>query len=517
MDKLKVSTRLLLLAGSLGLLLLLIGALGLYGIDRSNQALRTVYEDRTVPATQLGEINSLVLQNRVKVNAAILTPTPDVIKTRTEEIEANIARAGKVWSEYTSTYLTPEEARLAKDFAEKRAEFVEDALKPIITALRAGNVDGAKGLLESKLRKLAPPLEEGIATLVKLQVDVARQEYEAAQARYHTFRLLAVGLSVLGIAFAAVFGLLTVRSIGRQLGGEPHQAADIARRVAAGDLSQSIALRAGDQSSVMAQLKAMQEGLAGVVHAVRGNAESVATASAQIAQGNSDLSGRTEEQASALEETASSMEQLAATVKQNADNARQADQLARGAHGVAARGGTVVGEVVEMMNGINESSRQISEIIAVIDGIAFQTNILALNAAVEAARAGEQGRGFAVVAGEVRTLAQRSAEAAKQVKSLITASAERVEAGCALVDQAGATMREIEGSVRRVTDIIAEISAASGEQSAGVSQIGEAVMQMDHATQQNAALVEDSAAAAESLKAQARQLVHAVAAFRLAL
>ena len=430
--------------------------------------------------------------------------------------EANVARTAKVWKDYTASYLTPDETRLAKDFAEKRGAFVEGALKPIIAALRAGDVDGATGLLERKLRTLALPLEEGIAALVKLQVDVARQEYEAAQARYHAFRLLALGLILLGMVFGAVFGLLTVRSIGRQFGGEPHQAADIARRVAAGDLSQAIALRAGDQASVMAQLKAMQDGLVGVVHAVRGNAESVSTASAQIAQGNQDLSGRTKEQASALEETASSMEELAATVKQNADNARQADELARGTHGVASRGGTVVGEVVEMMNGINDSSRKISEIIAVIDGIAFQTNILALNAAVEAARAGEQGRGFAVVAGEVRTLAQRSAEAAKQVKSLITASAQRVEAGCALVDQAGATMREIEGSVRRVTDIIAEISAASGEQSAGVSQIGEAVMQMDHTTQQNAALVEQSAAAAERLKSQVQQLVQAVAAFRLA-
>jgi methyl-accepting chemotaxis protein-1 (serine sensor receptor) len=242
----------------------------------------------------------------------------------------------------------------------------------------------------------------------------------------------------------------------------------------------------------------------------------VASASSQIATGNSDLSMRTEQQASALQETAASMEQLGTAVRHNADNASQANQLARGASEVAQRGGDVVGEVVETMRGINESSRRIGDIIGVIDGIAFQTNILALNAAVEAARAGEQGRGFAVVAGEVRNLAQRSAEAAREIKQLIAASVERVERGTAQVDRAGATMKEIVGAVGRVTDIMGEISSASAQQSAGVAQVGNAVGQMDTATQQNAALVEQSAAAAESLRGQARELVEAVAVFRLA-
>jgi methyl-accepting chemotaxis protein len=259
----------------------------------------------------------------------------------------------------------------------------------------------------------------------------------------------------------------------------------------------------------------MQASLMSVVSNVRANSESVATASAQIAQGNQDLSQRTEEQASALQETAASMEQLSSTVKQNADNARQANQLAQGATGVAVKGGEVVSQVVTTMKGINDSSKKIADIISVIDGIAFQTNILALNAAVEAARAGEQGRGFAVVASEVRNLAGRSAEAAKEIKQLITASVERVEHGTALVDQAGETMTEVVGAIQRVTDIMGEISAASIEQSAGVSQVGEAVSQMDQVTQQNAALVEESAAAAESLKSQARALVQAVAFFNL--
>jgi methyl-accepting chemotaxis protein len=262
-------------------------------------------------------------------------------------------------------------------------------------------------------------------------------------------------------------------------------------------------------------LDRMRHEMSNVVNTVRRNSDSVATASSQIAQGNQDLSGRTEQQASSLQQTASSMEELGSTVRQNADNARQANQLAQGASSVAARGGEVVSQVVDTMKGINESSRKIADIISVIDGIAFQTNILALNAAVEAARAGEQGRGFAVVAGEVRNLAQRSAEAAKEIKSLINTSVERVEQGTGLVDQAGSTMQEIVASIKRVSDIIGEISAASEEQSSGVAQVGDAVTQMDQATQQNAALVEQSAAAAESLKLQAHQLVQAVAVFKV--
>ena len=342
--------------------------------------------------------------------------------------------------------------------------------------------------------------------------DEARKSARAGYAHAHDWTIALVAIAV---AAAGVLGFGIVRSVTRQLGGEPGEAAKLARSVAAGDLGVPIRLRPGDTESMMAQLKLMQESLAKVVADVRRNADSVATASTQIAQGNADLSSRTEEQASALEETAASMEQLGSTVSQNADNAKQANQLALGASSLASRGGEVVGEVVDTMKGINDSSRKIADIIGVIDGIAFQTNILALNAAVEAARAGEQGRGFAVVASEVRSLAQRSAGAAKEIKDLIGASVERVERGNSLVDQAGATMGEIVAAVRRVADIIGEISAATTEQSAGVAQVGEAVSQMDQATQQNSALVEESAAAAESLKQQAQQLVQAVAIFRL--
>ena len=324
-----------------------------------------------------------------------------------------------------------------------------------------------------------------------------------------------LGALVLGLILLTI-GVLIARSILQQMGGEPAEVNAITHRMAQGDLSMAITLKPGDQGSIMHGIKSMRDNLTRIVGQVRTGSESVATASAEIAQGNQDLSARTESQASALEETAASMEELGSTVRQNADNARQANQLAQSASTVAVQGGEVVAQVVDTMKGINDSSRRIADIISVIDGIAFQTNILALNAAVEAARAGEQGRGFAVVASEVRSLAGRSAEAAKEIKQLITDSVQRVEQGTVLVDQAGHTMEEVVASIRRVTDIMGEISAASSEQSAGVSQVGEAVTQMDQATQQNAALVEEMAAAASSLNGQAQELVQAVSVFRLA-
>jgi len=317
------------------------------------------------------------------------------------------------------------------------------------------------------------------------------------------------------VAILLGIGLMIARSIVKQLGGEPDTANAITHRMAQGDMSVDIALKPGDDTSIMHGIKTMRDNVAKIVAHVREGSESVATASAEIAQGNQDLSARTESQASALEETAASMEELSSTVKQNADNARQANQLAQSASTVAVQGGEVVAQVVDTMKGINDASRKINDIISVIDGIAFQTNILALNAAVEAARAGEQGRGFAVVASEVRSLAGRSAEAAKEIKTLITDSVQRVEQGTALVDQAGSTMTEVVTSIRRVTDIMGEISAASAEQSQGVAQVGEAVTNMDQATQQNAALVEEMAAAASSLRAQAQDLVQTVAVFKL--
>ncbi len=334
---------------------------------------------------------------------------------------------------------------------------------------------------------------------------------------YKQARALILAMLAATLVLGFVLAWAITRRLIAQLGGEPMVAAEVARAVAEGDLSTAIHVRPGDTDSLMARLQTMQRGLAQAVSAVRQGSENVAISSAQIAQGNQDLSTRTEHQASSLQETAATMDELGSTVRNNADNAKQANQLALGASTVAVEGGEVVGQVVDTMKDINHSSKKIADIITVIDGIAFQTNILALNAAVEAARAGEQGRGFAVVAGEVRSLAQRSAEAAKEIKTLIGASVERVERGTALVDRAGQTMQEIVTAIRRVSDIVGEISSASVEQNTGVQQVGQAVSEMDQATQQNAALVEQSAAAAESLKQQAQQLVQAVAVFKLSV
>ncbi len=355
-----------------------------------------------------------------------------------------------------------------------------------------------------------------VAKLTSYNLASGKAAAEVANASYLTAKKVVIALLGFALALGAGMALLITKNLTKQLGGEPAAAVAVAQHVAAGNLSAHIAVRKGDTTSLMACLLAMQTSLAKAVKEVRQGSESVATASQQIASGNLDLSSRTEQQASSLQQTAATMDSLGHTVRNNADNAHQANSLAQGAADVALRGGDVVNQVVQTMKGINDSSRKIADIISVIDGIAFQTNILALNAAVEAARAGEQGRGFAVVASEVRSLAQRSAEAAKEIKTLISASVARVEEGTAQVDQAGATMQEIVAAIGRVSAIVGEISAASVQQSTGVSQVCDAVGQMDQATQQNAALVEQSAAAAESLQQQAHQLVQAVAVFRLA-
>ena len=350
---------------------------------------------------------------------------------------------------------------------------------------------------------------------IKAARSTAEEVHHSTQARAERMQAIAAAVALFAVLVAAALTVVMVRTLRQELGGEPAEARQALGRVAEGDLS-ATAAEHGRARGLMAELVRMRASLRSLVTQVQGAAVEITHASSEIAQGNADLSVRTESQAAALEETAASMEQLSATVRQNADNAKEANQLALNASNVAAQGGEVVARVVDTMKGINDSSRQIADIIGVIDGIAFQTNILALNAAVEAARAGEQGRGFAVVASEVRSLAGRSADAAKQIKELITASVDRVQQGSTLVDQAGATMGEVVAAIRRVTDIMGEISAASGEQSAGVAQVGEAITQMDQATQQNAALVEESAAAAAALKQQARELLAAISQFRLA-
>jgi methyl-accepting chemotaxis protein len=732
---LSIKSRLVMIIGLLSLLLIGIGGLGLFGMSKANEGLLSVYQERTVPTGQISDIQKLLLGNRLQIAVAQVTPTQDVIRKATDQVEANIAAITKIWETYSAGNLSVDEKKLADKFAEDRKKFVTEGLKPALAALRANDLKETNRIVVEAVRPFYMPVNAGIEALLKFQLDSAKAEYEAAQSRYATIRNASIAAVLLGVLLAAIVGMLLIRAIIRPLnatigyfeeiakgkydndiqvgsrdevgkvlealkamqakldqdvtevkrvanenmrikyaldaatsnttiadtdgkiiymnsavqtmlrigeadirkdlpafnanavlnanfdifhknpahqrnllknltgtykatikiGGRTYsltanpvvnpagerlgtsvewedrtaevaietEVADIVQGAVSGDFTRRLALegkegffrqlseginRLMEVSSVglnevvrvlgalangdltekitneyagtFGQLKddsnVTVEKLTDIVRQLRDATESINTAAKEIASGNADLSQRTEEQASSLEETASSMEELTSTVKQNAENAKQANQLAIGASDVAVRGGAVVSQVVDTMSSINESSKKIVDIISVIDGIAFQTNILALNAAVEAARAGEQGRGFAVVATEVRNLAQRSAAAAKEIKTLIGDSVEKVGTGTKLVDEAGKTMEEIVNSVKRVTDIMSEITAASQEQSAGIEQVNQAITQMDEVTQQNAALVEEAAAAAESLEEQAQNLAGAVAVFKLA-
>ncbi len=508
---LKISAR---LSGTLGLLLALI--LSIIGMATYQMlSMRSVTEEITsnwLPSVErVNKMNTGTSDFRIAEFQHVLNTDSKAMA----DIEKVMAQVMSAFDEdhkaYVSLISSNEERRLYEEFAADWKQYL--AVHDKMLALSRNNeTEKAKALLEGESRKLFDSSSIKLVKLIDLNSAGAVASAKESELAYLDARNAMLCGLVLAIAFVLAAATWLIRSITVPL----TLALAAADRVAAGDLSSPVVVTSQDEvGQVLQALDRMQASLMQVVSNVRQSAEGVATASAEISQGNNDLSSRTEEQASALEETAASMEQLTGTVSQNADNARQANQLAISASSVAVEGGQVVSQVVDTMKGINDSSRRIADIISVIDGIAFQTNILALNAAVEAARAGEQGRGFAVVASEVRNLAQRSAEAAKEIKDLITTSVERVDAGTQLVDQAGVKMSEIVSSIQRVTDIMGEISAASIEQSSGMAQIGEAVAQMDQATQQNAALVEQSAAAAESLKTQAHHLVDAVAVFKL--
>ncbi len=461
------------------------------------KALADMTDEQNLAARELR--NMLIFEDAAKVKAA------------QEAVAQSRERIAKIMDTMAPSITSDEGKKRLAALQEARAAYLP-LMQKFIALVEKGDKLEAVGLLDEKLRPAQLAYFKATDGLKDLQIELIDQAADEGRANYAQAKLLMFGLLAGMAALGAAMAWWITRSITQPIA----QAVTVAERVAAGDLGSRIEITSHDETGrLLTALKAMNESLVKIVGTVRNSSDSIATGSAQIASGNADLSQRTEEQASALEETAASMEQLGSTVQQNADNARQANQLALNASGVAVRGGEVVGQVVDTMKDINQSSRKIADIIGVIDGIAFQTNILALNAAVEAARAGEQGRGFAVVASEVRSLAQRSAEAAREIKSLINASVERVEQGTELVDQAGTTMQEVVQAIQRVTDIVGEITSASAEQSAGVHQVGEAVSQMDQVTQQNAALVEESAAAADSLKQQARQLVEAVAVFKL--
>ncbi len=509
-----VRRRLMVGFGFVTLLALLSALAGLWGLERSEGAMRTLYADRVLPLRQLSQIQFELSEARRLLDEAVLQATPKATQTAVSRLSAAQATIDGVWAQYMGTVLTPQESVLARTFDQARGLLLRDGLQPLGSALAEGRFDDARQYVAGPLHELGARVDEPLAALLELQVRVAEEEFAAAQRAGAQSRSLMVALVLAVVAGASLTLALTTRHLTRALGAEPAELAAESARIAAGSL-QATQRPPAPAGSVMASMDAMRESLVRVVSTVRHGVDSVATASSQIAQGNADLSGRTEQQASSLQQTAASMEQLTGTVRSGADSAGRANQLAREASVAAARGGEVVAQVVQTMGAIQASSSRINEITGVIDGIAFQTNILALNAAVEAARAGEQGRGFAVVAAEVRTLAQRSAEAAREIKHLLDDSAGKVDEGHRLVQMAGDTMQGVVGQVRQVSELMAQVSSATVEQTQGIDQINVAVGQLDQATQQNAALVEQSAAAAESLKSQAARLAESVAVFRL--
>jgi methyl-accepting chemotaxis protein len=466
-----------------------------------------------------------------------------VVERKVSALESKFASAVQAWKNILLRGKDPARLKQYEDEFKKNIQEVVAGAKALESDLHIGET---KALMAKTVAALQPASDKYASALAAFKAaefdpsagdkaasgadrDVAKLLREASEvsskhaaeiadrvnAGARTNTITSITAMVIALFLGLVGGMLLVRSITRQLGADPQVAADLAGDIAAGNLSTPIRLLPGDTTSLLAQLKRMQESLTTLVGDVRESAQAVSGATVEIADGNQQISQRAEQQTATLEETAASMEELGAAVTQNAERTKLSNQLAANASLIAIKGGAVVGQVVETMKGINDSSRKISDIISVIDGIAFQTNILALNAAVEAARAGEQGRGFAVVASEVRSLAGRSAEAAKEIKALISASVTRVEQGTAQVDEAGATMTEVVNAIKQVTDIMGEISAASLEQSAGVAQMGEAVAQLDKTTQQNTALVEGMAAAASALTAQAQDLVQSVSVFQL--
>ncbi|WP_382327649.1 methyl-accepting chemotaxis protein [Hydrogenophaga sp. UC242_50] len=509
LNDIKVGSRLAIAFGLVLLITALMAGIGVWRLQELVQTTRTLAGEDNEKLQLAARWRQTIDINWVRTRAAILDSDTSRIATWQADMDetSKISQASR--DRMVELVKSDTGKKMIADIDAAR-EAYRTPRGVVMKARMAG--EDMSAALDRDLRPLA---EAYINTILKLEqrqqgiYDAALKEAEEMAANGRT-------ILIMGGVLATLLGAAAAFVLSRSITVPLRQAAETARLIADGDLTRAIPAEGRDEAAQLLQaLKGMQDSLGRVVSNVRGNAEGVAVASAEIAQGNNDLSARTEQQASALEETAASMEQLSSTVRQNADNAQQANQLAMSASTVRTQGGEVVAQVVDTMRDINDSSRKIADIIGVIDGIAFQTNILALNAAVEAARAGEQGRGFAVVAGEVRNLAQRSSEAAKEIRGLITASVERVEQGSSLVDRAGVTMTEVVNSIRRVNDIMGEISAASQEQSSGVAQVGEAVTQMDQATQQNAALVEESAAAASSLKTRAEQMVQAVAVFRL--
>ncbi|SDF38270.1 MULTISPECIES: methyl-accepting chemotaxis protein [unclassified Duganella] len=509
---LKIRTRLIGTMALLGVLIIFIGVKGIVALHTSNNVLKDVYSNSMVSMKAIYEAQIQIDRARLSLDRVALAPdaanVPETLKRSQDFIEGS----NKFWSSYYSLPFGAGEKELADKVAAQRDALIKDGLLAAVKAINDKNKAEIDRLMLSEVTRLFRLYTDSSEKLSGYQLKATAEQYDASQSAYDRNMVIAVGAIVVGIVLAAVSGYLL---LGAVMGPLTQSIAHF-QAMAHGNLSNHIEHgRKDEMGEMMEGLQQMQERLAGTVRSVREGSDAIATASSEIAAGNLDLSRRTEQQAASLEETASSLEELTSTVRQNSDNARQANTLATSASDIAVKGGELVTRVIDTMGSITQSSDKIADIIGVIDGIAFQTNILALNAAVEAARAGEQGRGFAVVATEVRNLAQRSAAAAKDIKALITDSVEKVGSGSALVNEAGTTMEEIVTSVKRVTDIISEISSAGREQEIGIEQINTAVAEMDTVTQQNAALVEEAAAASQAMQEQAVKLAEMVAVFQV--
>jgi len=498
---LTVRMRLTLLIGLLSVLLIGIGVMGLSGMEKADDGMRTIYEDRAVPLGQLGHIESLLLQNRLAIAVSLVTPTPEFIKEQTAHIESNIEEITKTWQAYMSTYLTPEEKVLAEKFAEDRKRFVVEGLKPAVAALRANNLDEAKDIVKEKIRPLYVPVGKGIDDLGDLQLNEAKKEFEQGVKRYESARMFTIVAISIGLGLAILFGMMLVRSIMRQLGGEPDYAASVVRQVAEGDLTVKVETRANDKSSMLYAIRNMVEKLSGIITEVRGASDNLSSAAEEVSATAQSMSQASSEQAASVEETSASVEQMSASINQNTENAKITDGMASKASKEATEGGEAVKQTVAAM-------QQIAKKIGIIDDIAYQTNLLALNAAIEAARAGEHGKGFAVVAAEVRKLAERSQVAAQEIGEVATSSVQ-------LAERAGTLLDQMVPSINKTSDLVQEITAASEEQSSGVGQINTAMEQLNQLTQQNASASEELAATSEEMSGQAEQLQHAMEFFKI--
>jgi methyl-accepting chemotaxis protein len=510
MRNLKIGTR---LGMGFGIVLLLMAALIVIVIMRMSQigsSTDVLLKQEWVKFAAINVINSSAQANSSLTMEMFIAPDQAHIDSLKQRIASNRKLIDDQMLILDRLVHRAEAKAILAKLKETRSAYVNSYSK-VTSLLSAGNKDEAGQLMRTETTLALQAMNDQIKEFDQLFNKIVLVGAANVRENISSTTIMMIGFGLFSLALGIAAAYLVTNSITTPI----REAMKVAGLVAAGDLTYNIQIHSTDEvATLLRALQTMTENLQEIVTQVRSGTDSIATASSQIASGNLDLSGRTEQQAGSLEETASSMEELTSTVKQNADNARQANQLAISASEIAIKGGSVVSEVVATMSSINASSKKIGDIISVIDGIAFQTNILALNAAVEAARAGEQGRGFAVVAGEVRDLAQRSAAAAKEIKALINTSVENVDVGTKLVDQAGSTMEAIVNSIQRVTDIMGEITAASQEQTAGIEQINQAIMQMDDITQQNAALVEQAAAAAAALEDQAVSLVNVVSVFK---